>query len=135
MKATVGIYKIRGRQRSYLCRWYGLPDETTGKRPRFCESFKTAAEAKAFRSVKEAELKNDDGAMVEETLKGLCDSFLQARKPHIRPASLDLYRYTTEHLVKHFGPDRLVRSIRAKDADLFLSAQEYRHDGKTKLST
>jgi integrase len=132
----IGIYRCKGRKLQYLVRWSGEIDPETGKIKRNSRSFKTRAEAEGFKFELQQELKRTGGRdrPADDTLGKLCADFLRVKKADVRPGSLDLYTWTTERLLKFFGPGRKVNTIRAKDADLFMAAQEYRQDGKVKLS-
>jgi integrase len=132
----VGIYHCRGRKLEWLVRWYGEIDPETGTPTRYSRSFHTKAEADDFKAAKQAEFKKTGrrDRQGDETLKHLCDVFLRTKKGTVRPSSHRLYRYTVQRLLKHFGPDRRVGTIKKIDVDLFMAAQVYRQNGRTKLS-
>jgi integrase len=132
----VGIYKCPKRKLPYLCRWYGDIDPESGKPKRYGKSFRTRAEAELFKSDKQQEIRKTGrrDRLSDDSLKRLCDDFLRMKRANVRPASLELYKWTVDRLLKYFGPDRAVSSIRSKDADLFMAAQEFRRDGEVKLS-
>jgi len=131
----VGIYKCNGRVLPYLVRWYGVLNPETGKPRRYSKSFRTKVEADDFKAGKQAEIKKSGwrDRPADESLKRLCEDFLRTKKANVRPSSWRLYEYTVKRLLKFFGPDRAVNSIKAKDADLFMAAQVLREDGE-KLS-
>ena len=133
----VGIYHAEGRKLPWLVRWYGEINPETGKPKRYSKSFRTKAPADDFKAAKQAEIKQTGrrDRPADETLQKLIDDFMRTKRPDLRPASMRLYEYTTERLLKFFGPDRAVGSIDAKAADLFMAAQVERESGKKKLSS
>jgi integrase len=133
----VGIYPAKGRKLPWLVRWYGEINPETGKPRRYSKSFKTKTEADEFKVAKQHEIKKTGrrDRPIDETLQKLIDDFMRTKRPDLRPASVKLYEYTTERLLKFFGPDRGIGSIDEKAAALFMAAQIEHESGKKKLSS
>jgi integrase len=125
----------KDRRKPYVVRWYG-DIQHTGKRKRYAKSFKTKAQAERFRTEKQHEL--DNGGRPDKasgvTLKKLCDGFLKAKRPNIRPDSLGLYGNTVRRLLDYFGPSKDVSTIRKRDADLFMGQQLHHLKSDRELS-
>lgn len=135
---TVGLYKSKGRHLPYLVRWTGEIDPATGKAKRYSKSFRTKAEADEFRVKKQQEFRRTGrrDRPADESLKKLCDDFLRARQPNVRPGTMELYQLTIRRLLEFFGPSKKVDTIRKRDADLFIGAQLHHLDNdRRELST
>lgn len=138
--AKVSITKQKtgkDRRKPYVVRWYGHIGHD-GKRRRYAKSFGRRSDAEKFRTDKQHEL--DRGGRRDRlsgtTLKRLCNDFLKAKRPNIRPDSLELYDNTVKRLLRFFGPRKDVATITRRDADLFLGAQlHHLQDDSRELST
>ena len=140
--SKIGLYHYPERKLPWLIRWYGEIDPATGKQRRYGKSFRTKREAEDFQSQKMQEIKTDGrrDRPTDEGLKRLTDDFMRTKRPDLRLVSVRLYEYTTERLLKFFGPDRAASSIDAKAAALFMAAQVERqskteNESKKKLSS
>lgn len=121
MIKRVGIYQDRRKKRSWLVRWFGLPDITTGKRKRYSKAFKTEFEAEKFQA--EQTLAFLDGRprdrAEEVTLKQFCTDWLRTKRRSIKPKTYRDYKRCTERLINYFGKDYLLRQIGTYSANQF----------------
>jgi len=136
--AKVSITKQKtgkDRRKPYVVRWYGTIGHD-GKRKRYAKSFARRGDAEKFRTDKQSELNNGGrrDRLSGTTLQRLCDDFLRAKRPNIRPETLELYGHTARRLLDFFGPSKDVATIRKRDADLFMGSQLHHMQTDRELS-
>lgn len=135
MVTKIGVYRDPRKKKPWIVRWYGEYEPAIGKQRRYSKSFRLKADAEEFQAAKRQEarqgLQRDRTPNV--TLCSFCKDWLSARKPDLRPASYELYRYIVKRLETYFGKEVCVQDITPKDAVVFVSKQKSLakgHEGK-----
>ena len=130
----VGLYHYANRKLSWLVRWYGEIEPSTGRPKRYSKSFRTRRQAEDFKAEKTHEFKEGirRDRPEEVTLGRLCEDFLKTWNPAAKEATMDLYKSTVERLLKHFGAGYLIGSIGPRQADSFLASQTHYINKPTK---
>ena len=125
MIQKIGLYKDPRKQRPWVVRWFGEYDLNTGKQRRYSKSFRLKIEAEEFQATKKQDIGQGTSRdkMVNVALGTFCKDWLNAKKPDLQPASIELYGYTIKRLKSYFGKDCVLSSIGPKDAVLFVSKQ------------
>ena len=123
---AVGIYKCRAANSPTYVAGTVRPIPTLAGRSNTARAFGRGQRRNCSRATsnrRSAEPGVGDG-ISNESLKRLCEDFLRTKRANVRPASLELYAWTTARLLKHFGPDCAVKLRQGEDAALFMAAQE-----------
>jgi len=131
MTKKIGIYRDRRKQRRWVCRWFGWPDEVTGRRKRYAKSFEVRRQAESFA----AELHTDfDSGKCRDRprdvgVKEFAAEWLRIKRAEVRSETVLLYQDTIGRLIEYFGPSKPIGKISAKTAALFI-AELSRRDGR-----
>ena len=125
MTREIGIYEDPRKARPWVVRWFGVTDATTGKRKRYGKSFVTENEAKKYKATKFLELEDGEprDTAEQKTLRMLCQRVLTVKKSkRCASRTLQLYESSCGRLMKHFGPDRVLKKIEPSHAQDFFTA-------------
>lgn len=121
MIRKIGIYEDSRKKLPWVVRWYGVPDITTGKKKRYCKSFKTKQEAERFQA--EQFLAFDDGEPRDKaegiTLAQFCSDWLKTKRNSIRAITYRDYERVVKRLCAYFGHDKPLRKISLYSATQF----------------
>jgi integrase len=125
MVTKIGVYRDPRKKKPWVVRWYGEYDPATGKQRRYSKSFRLKAEAEEFQAAKRQEVNEGTrrDKMPDATLGSFCRDWLAARRPDLRPASYELYRYAIRRIEDYFGKGASLQDIAPKDAVVFVSKQ------------
>ncbi len=129
MNTSVSLLHEPKRQKPWLVRWYGEPDER-GTQRRYSKAFRYCHEAKAFHTNKQAAFnRGEPRDPVNVTLEELVEDFGEARLSTLSYASKIGYGNTLGQLTSYFGPGRKVREVRRREAEAFIATRT-RQDGR-----
>jgi integrase len=132
MTEKIGVYRDkRNKSRPWIVRWYGASDENTGKRRRYCETFRTKAGAEDFKASKMGEFKQGQrrGRREQVLLKAFCADWLKIRSRELRPETVKLYKQTIARLLSYFGQRAVLSQVSPRSAAKFVGGLE-RMDAK-----
>lgn len=122
-------------KRCWLVRWWGTPNEHTGKQKRYSKSFEHQRDAKAFQAEKQAELNRGLARdPVVLTLEELVREFEETRLSTLSYASQVAYKNTTDQMLEYFGRQRKIVVIKTRHAEAFMATRKRRDDRVGELS-
>lgn len=124
MEQKISITKDNrpNRAKPYLVRWYGEYDVRTGKKRRYCKSFKLRKEADLFAEEKKAEFQAGMPTDQKDiTLSQLCHKFMTNQPKPLSKSSRRGYTETIDRLTTYFAPTVSIRRIGVEDAEGFIS--------------
>ncbi len=129
------LYEPRRGKRCWLVRWWGAPDEKTGRQRRFSRAFRHQRDAKGFQAEKRTELNRGMRSdPVAVTLEQMIREFYEARLSQLSHASQVSYKNTTDQMLEYFGPRRRIVDIRKRHAEAFMATRTRRDERIGELS-
>ena len=114
-----------GRKKTWLVRWWGKYDPSTGKQARSGKSFATKKEAQKFKE--ELRKQHETGLLLDRkdvTLGELCEIFINDRKDRFQYSTLVGYRDTINELLKYFSPSVSIKRILPEHAQQFSNSRK-----------
>lgn len=118
------VYDKRKKQKPWLLRWFGLPDEN-GQRKRYSKAFRLKREAEAHQAAQQANF--DRGATRDKpqsiTLRELANRYEQSRRTKWRESTRRHVQEICARLLTYFG-DVPLHAITPERAAAFLSVQK-----------